>query len=136
MAKSRIPNAIAMRALKYGSATPQDRESAAQALRAQGRRAEAILLFEGLGGHAFLREERDWAIGEGEGFHLISVKRLGAQVEEKDLRACAAAAEARGRWMDARNCWLELGAEDEVKRIAEHLPGSLRPEGSDAMPDS
>lgn len=131
MAKSRIPNAIAMRSLKYGSASREEREAAAEALRAAGRRPEAILLFEGDGTHPFLVEERDWAAAEGAGFHLLSILRMGAPVEESHLRACAEAAEARGRWMDARSCWLELGDEAAVARIAEHLPPSLRPEGAE-----
>ena len=34
----------------------------------------------------------------------------------------------KGRWLDARLCWMDLGQEGEIRRIAEHLPPSLRPD--------
>jgi hypothetical protein len=127
MARSQIPNALAMRALKFGTTDPSEVLEVAETLRAAGRRAEAILLFERWPEHEFLRGERDWAAGEGQGFHLVSLRRMGCAVDEGHLRSCAEAAEARGRWMDARRCWLELRDEAAVLRIAEHLPPSLRP---------
>ncbi|MDJ0520754.1 MAG: hypothetical protein QNJ90_01625 [Planctomycetota bacterium] len=128
MPRSKIPTALQMRELKYGDTSEADRDRMAQELRAAGRRAEAILLFEGRGDHAFLREEADWAVSEGNGFHLVSILRLGREVPEEELRACARAAETRGRWMDARLCYLELDDEGAIRAIAEHLPAALQPE--------
>ncbi len=128
MAKSKFPSAIDMQKLKYGGALPEERDQMAARLREAGRRAEAILLFEGRGEEPFLREEAAWAIAEGNAFHLISIRDLGCPVADEELRACAEAAERRGRWMDARRCWQALGDEAALRRIAEHLPAGLRPE--------
>jgi hypothetical protein len=121
-----------MRDLKYGSASDAAVRAVAEALREAGRRAEALLLFERRSDPGFLAEERDWALREGNAFHLLSVRRLGGPVEDEHLRRCATAAEQRGRWMDARNCWLALGEETDLARIAEHLPAALRPPEPDA----
>jgi hypothetical protein len=127
MAKSRIPHALQMRELKYGEADDAAKDQMAEGLRAAGRRAEAILLFEGRGDHPFLQEEVRWAVEEGNVFHLLSLRRLKAPVTAETLRACAAAAERKGRWMDARNAWLDLGDAEALARIAPHLPASLQP---------
>ena len=128
MARSRFPNALQMRTLKYGEAADSERDQVAEALRQAGRHAEALLLYERRPGHPDLAGERDWAVGEGNGFHLLGVQRAGGTVDEAAWRACASAAEQRGRWMDARHCYVELGDEEALQRIAEHLPESLRPE--------
>lgn len=127
MARNEIPDALKMRELKYGEGGDATRDEVASRLLAQGRRSEAILLYEGRGGHPFLAAERDWAVSAGDAFHLVSVRRLGCPVGPEHLRACAEAAEARGRWMDARNAWMQLGEGAAVARIAPHLPPSLRP---------
>lgn len=127
MAKSKIPHALEMRDLKYGGAPDAERDRVAELLRAEGRRAEAILLFEDRPGHPFLREEVRWAVEEGVGFHLLSIQRMGGDVSPEEIRACAKAAEARGRWMEARSCWQALGEGAAVARIADHLPPSLQP---------
>jgi hypothetical protein len=127
MAKPKIPAALQMQRLKYADAPEAERDAVAELLRAEGRRSEAILLFEGRGDHRFLQEERDWATREGDAFLLLSIRRLGCPVDADQLRACAQAAEQRGRWMDARNAWLAAGDDEAVARVAEHLPPSLRP---------
>jgi hypothetical protein len=127
MARSKIPNALAMRELKYGDTPDAEKDLKAQELRSVGRRPEAILLFQGRGDHPFLAEEETWAVAEGNGFHLVSLMRLGRDVAEDSLRACAAAAEAKGRWLDARLCYLELSDQAAIRAIAEHLPPSLQP---------
>ena len=128
MARSRIPTALDMRTLKYGEASDAERDAVAEALRAAGRRAEALLLYERRPGHPDLAGERDWAVAEGNGFHLLGVKRAGGPVDEAAWRACAAEAERRGRWMDARHCYRTVGDAEALQRIAEHLPEALRPE--------
>ena len=127
MARSKTLNALEMRELKYGETTEAEKDKKAEELRSAGRRAEAILLFEGRGEHSFLAEEESWAVSEGNGFHLISLVRLGRSVAPERMRACAAAAESRGRWLDARLCYVELGDEAAIRKIAEHLPASLQP---------
>jgi hypothetical protein len=131
---ARIPNALEMKALKYGDRPAAERDQVALLLRAEGRRSEAILLFDGRPDHPFLAEERTWAIGEGAAFHLLSLRRMGLAVSEADLRACAAAAEGRGRWLDARQCWVAVGDLAPVRRIAEHLPTGLRPPPEEPPP--
>lgn len=136
MARSRFPNALQMRTLKYGEAADAERDRVAEALRAAGRHAEALLLYERRPGHPDLAGEIAWAVGEGNGFHLTAVQRTGGTVAAADWQACAAEAERRGRWMDARHCFVALEDEASVQRIAEHLPASLQPapesEGEDA----
>lgn len=127
MARSKRATALEMRELKYGDTADAEKDRVAQQLRAEGRRAEAILLFEGRGDHAFLREEAHWAVKQGNGFHLLSVARLGQAVPAEEFRDCAREAEGRGRWMDARLCHVELADEAAIRAIAEHLPESLRP---------
>ena len=132
MAKVKIPNALKMRELKYGEVSEAEREALALALRAAGRRSEAILLYEHLPEAVFLSEEVDWAVGEGNGFHLLAMQHMGRPISEETLRGCAHAAEQRGRWMDARRCYAALGDEAAVRKIAENLPESMRvPEPTD-----
>jgi len=128
MAKTRIPNALAMRELKYGEATEAARDAVAETLRAEGRRAEAVLLFEGRPDHPFLREEALWAVSQGDGYHLLALQRLGREISEPEFRDCAAAAREHGRWLDARHCFLALGDEAALREIAEQLPATCRPE--------
>ena len=128
MARSRFPDALKMRTLKYGQATDAERDAVAEALRKDGRRAEALLLYERRPGHPDLAGERDWAVSEGNGFHLLGVARAGGEVADDAWRACAAEAERRGRWMDARHCYRMVGDDAALRAIAEHLPESLRPE--------
>ena len=127
MARPLIPDALVMRELKYGQASEAEKERVAALLRAAGRRTEALLLYEGRADHASLRNERDHAITNGRVFPLQTLQRLGAEVTQDHLRACAAAAEKNGRWMDARTCYLLLKDEAAVRRIAEHLPKSMVP---------
>lgn len=127
MARTNIPNALKMRQLKYGDVSEAERDAVADQLRAQGRRAEVLLLYERLPDHPALADEARWAVSEGNAFHLLSLQRLGREVSEQELRDCASAAENRARWMDARQCYEALGEVDAVRKIAQHLPPSLRP---------
>ena len=128
MAASRIPDALEMRELKYGGRSDEEKDRVADALRAAGRRSEALLLYEGRPEHPSLKEEKRWALEEGVSFHLMALRRIGVTVTDEDLRVCALAAERKGRYLDARQCWVALGEDGEVERIAEHLPEGLRPE--------
>lgn len=132
MARSKVPNALEMREFKYGTASEAEKDLKAQELRSLGRRAEAILLFEGRGEHPFLAEEETWAVAEGNGFHLVSLIRLGHSVAPERLRDCAASAEGKGRWLDARLCYLEVNDEAAIRKISEHLPTSLQPAPAEA----
>lgn len=135
MARSKRPTALEMRELKYGDTPDAEKDRMAERLQAEGRHAEAILLFEGRGDHPALAQAVSWAVSQGNGFHLVSVARLGRPVTPQEFRSCAEAAEGRGRWMDARLCWLELEDEAAVRAIAEHLPQSLRPAAADVEPE-
>lgn len=135
MARAKIPNALQMQHLKYGDSQDAEKDRVAEDLRSLGRRSEAVLLFEGRGDHPFLRDEVEWAIAQGNGFHLLSVSRVGREVTADKYRACARAAELAGRWLDARTCYLELGDEEAIRAIAEHLPDGLQPEAPIEEPD-
>jgi hypothetical protein len=124
MARAKFPDAIAMRRLKYDpSATAEDRDRTAGALRAEGRRAEAILLYERHPDHPSLAEDLRWAVEQGAAFHVFLLQRMGLAVPEASIRACGEAAERHGRWYDAHRCWNALGDEAAIARVAEHLPG-------------
>ncbi len=127
MAKSKIPNALEMRDLKYGDRTDAERDALAITLREADRRSEALLLFEGRPDAPFLREERVWAEEQGAAFHLRSLDLMGVEIPPASWQACAATAERRERWMDARTCYEALGDDEAIAKIAEHLPPSLRP---------
>lgn len=130
-----MPHALEMRRLKYGAVPDEERDVVADALRAAGRRAEAILLLERRPQHPALEGEIRWAIENGSAFHLLSIRRSGRDVPEEAFRALAAEAERRGRYMDARQAWLAVDAIDEVRRFAEHLPESLRPAPATTAPE-
>lgn len=133
MPKSDIPQALTMREIKYVGTDEARRDRVAEALRAEGRHAEAILLYEGRPDHPAVREERLRAVKEGLSFSLVALGRLGVKVAAKDWEACARAAEAKGRWMDAQRAWKAAGNEEAVLAFAERLPPSLRP--APAAPD-
>lgn len=135
MARAKIPTALAMRELKYGQSTEEARDAVAQSLRSAGRRIEAVLLFDGRPDAPFLTEEISWALSEGNAFHLLSIQRLGREISADQFRDCARAACDRGRWMDARQCYLATGDEPSLLEIADQLPQSLRPEslGSESL---
>lgn len=126
MAKSDVPNAFAMQTLKFGEAAPANRDAAAVRLRELGRRSEAVLLFEGRPDHPFLAEEVEWAVSEGAGFHLLSLRGLGMAIPADAWQRCASRAEERARYMDARTCYVALEDTDGLRRINAHLPPSLR----------
>jgi hypothetical protein len=140
MARTRIPSALEMRELKYGAGTGPDSEETrlelARALRDQGRRSEAVLLFEGRPGHPFVAEEVRDARERGAGFLLLLLQRMGAPVGPDDLASCARAAEAAGRWMEARQLHLARGDRDALVRISPDLPECLRPAAEPPTPPS
>lgn len=127
MAGSRIPDALTMRTLKYGTRPEAERDRVAALLSEAGRRGEAILLFEGRPEHPFLVRERAWAVENGRAFHLVALRRLGVKVLPDAFATAAAVAERLGRWMDARACYVVLGDEAAIRRIAERLPPGMRP---------
>ena len=127
MAHSPIPDALVMRHLKFGGAPEADRDRVAETLRAAGRRTEALLLFEGRPEHPSLPAARDHAIMNGLAFQLLALRKLGVAVTPEQVKATATAAEKSGRWNDARLLYRALADEDAIRRIAEHLPPSLRP---------
>ena len=123
MARSRIPDALEMKRLKYAADVPlADRDRVAESLRSAGRRSEALLLYDGRADHPALREDVAWAISEGSSFTLASLRRMGVAISDADLRACAGNAEAKGRWFDAYRCYERLVDEASLARVREHLP--------------
>lgn len=127
MARAKIPTALAMRELKYGERDDAEKDAIAQSLRSAGRRIEAVLLFDGRPDNPFLTEEISWALAEGNAFHLLSIQRLGREISPEEFRDCARSACDRGRWMDARQCYLATGDEAALQDISDELPVSLRP---------
>ena len=121
---SSVPDALAMRTIKYDPvATPQDRDRTAELLRSQGRRSEAILLYDGRADHPALAEDLRWAIESGASFTLFSLKRMGVAVTDDHVRACAASAESKERWYDAHRCYEALGDQASLDRVREKVPG-------------
>jgi hypothetical protein len=116
-----------MRELKYGDRPEAERDRVAEGLRAAGRREEALLLYEGRPDHPCVTAELAWARERGCGFHLLAIRRLGREVSRADFEATGRAAEAAGRWLEARHCWKALEDAGALERIAPHLPPSLRP---------
>lgn len=127
MARTPVPDALVMRHLKFANAPEGEKDRVAEVLRAEGRRIEALLLFEGRPQHPALKTARDHAVMHGAAFQLLTLKRLGVEITPAQLRDTAQAAERLGRWMDARALYRLLEDEEAVRRIAEHLPASLRP---------
>jgi hypothetical protein len=123
MARLVVPDALEMTRLKYGEGVSEaERDRAAEALRAQGRRTEALLLYEGRADHPSVAEDLRFAIREGAAFTLFQVRRLGHPVTDDQRRACAAAAEARGRWFDAHRLYEVLGDAAALERVRQQIP--------------
>ena len=123
MARSRIPDALEMKRLKYAAdIAPADKDRVGEALRAASRRSEALLLCEGRPDHPRLREDHAWAIESGSSFTLSALRRLGVAISDDDLRACARSAEAKERWFDAYKCYEKLADETSLARVRERLP--------------
>jgi hypothetical protein len=112
-----------MTRLKYGEAAPEEKDRAAEALRAQGRRSEALLLYEGRADHPSVAKDVEWAVREGAAFTLFQARRMGYPLSDEQRRACAAAAEARERWFDAYRLYEVLGDAEALERVRARLPG-------------
>jgi hypothetical protein len=124
MARRRIPDALEMRRLKYGAHVDlAARDAMAKTLRADGRLAEAILLFESRPDHPELETDLATAVREGMSFHVLALRRMGTPVSDEKIRACAVAAEAKSRWFDAHRCYTALADVEGLARVAQHLPG-------------
>ncbi|MCC7137016.1 MAG: hypothetical protein IT460_01145 [Planctomycetes bacterium] len=124
MARSKIPDVLEMRRLKFDAGVAAaEKDAVAEALRAEGRASEALLLFEGRADHPSLEADRRDAIRHGYGWRLLAMKRLGVAVTDDEVRACAGAAETAGRWFEANRCYTTLGDAEAVARIAPNLPG-------------
>ena len=122
----RFPHTLDMRDLKYGNRSAEEKDRVARELREAGRHSEAVLLFEGRGEHPFLREEAEWAAGNGVAYLLLQIRKIGGPVPDELIRTAAANAERKGRYADARLCYQALGDQDALVRISPHLPPSLR----------
>ena len=124
MPNAPLPNALEMRRLKFTNPGDEaEKNRVASALRAAGRLEEAVLLYEGRPTHGDVAGDRDTAVREGRAFILFLLRRMGADVDDAHLRACAGAAEAAGRWLDAHRCYTTLADADALARIAPNLPG-------------
>jgi hypothetical protein len=123
MARKAVPDALEMTRLKYGEdATDEDRDRVAQALREQGRRTEAILLYDGRPDHPALAEDLKWAIREGAAFTLFQVRRMGVAVTDQQRRDCAEAAERKGRFYDAYRLYEVLADAAALERVRQSIP--------------
>lgn len=127
MAQRTIPDALAMRHLRTGDAPEAEREQAAEALRAQGRHTQALLLYDGRAAHPSLKAELEKAISRGQTFRLLTLRRLGLAVSEEDLRSCARAAAQTGRALEARLAYVAVGDTEAVRALGTQLPASLMP---------
>lgn len=131
MARTSVPDALAMRRLKYGEASDAEREAVAKALIEADRLAEAWLLYERRPDAPQVGTLRKEALRRGQTFLLLAMRRAGSNVSDDELREAARAAESAGRFLDARHVWVALGADDELRRIADQLPPRLRPAPDD-----
>ena len=123
MAKSTIPDALEMTRLKYAAGIPVEaKEKVAAALRAAGRRPEAILLYEGSPDHPALQDDLRWAVSEGASFTLFALRRLGVPISDEQRRACAETAESKGRWYDAHRLYEVLGDAAALERVRAQIP--------------
>ncbi len=127
MARPTIPDALAMRQLKYGDAPDTERDRIARVLIAAGRLSEALLLVERRPDHPIAAELRDEAVRAGRPFALLSLRRSGRAVTDDELAEASRVAEAAGRFLDARLGYAALGDEEAIRRIADRLPPRLRP---------
>jgi hypothetical protein len=119
-----IPDALTMKRIKYDPTVPvAERDKWAAILRAAGRRSEAILLYDGRGSDPALRQDVEWAVANGASFTLGTLRRMGVEISDDKLRACAQNAEAKGRWYDAHRCYERLADAEALARVKEHLPG-------------
>src|SRR5689334_16995185 len=113
-----------MKRLKYApETTPAERDRVADALRADGRRSEALLLYEGRPDHPSLKDDLAWALAHGSSFTLLALKRLGFAIGDDEWRACAKGAEEASRWFDALRCYEKVADEASLARVREKLPG-------------
>src|SRR5689334_18625002 len=123
MARRDIPDALEMKRVKYAKDVPvADKDRVARALRAAGRRSEALLLYDGRSDDPALKEDLAWAVAEGASFTLSSLKRMGVPVTDEQLRACAENAEKKERWFDALRCYERLQDAAALERVKSHLP--------------
>lgn len=124
MARSLIPDALGMRRLKYDPlVTDAERDATAAALRKAGRIPEAILLYEGRPEHPSLKDDLRAGQRAGASFTLKALERIGVPIDPDAWRACASAAEDKGRWYDALRCYEVLKDEVALARVREQLPG-------------
>ena len=118
MARPLIPDALGMRRLKYDpEATEAERDATAAALRRVGRIPEAIFLYEGRPEHPALREDLRLGQRAGASFTLKALERIGVALDPEAWRACASAAEDKGRWYDALRCYEVLKDEEALARV-------------------
>lgn len=134
MARTSVPDALAMRRLKYGEATDAEREAVAESLIAADRLAEAWLLYERRPEASTVARLKREALQRGQTFLLLAMRRAGSDVSDAELTSAAKTAEAAGRFLDARHAWVALGAKDELARIADELPPRLRPAADETPP--
>jgi hypothetical protein len=124
VARRDVPDPLEMRRLRYDPATPEaERDRVAAVLRAQGRREEAVSLYEGRPSHPDLEDDARWAIENGASFVLVTLSRMGREILDVQRRACAESAERLGRWYDAHRLYERLQDEGALARVRERLPG-------------
>ena len=89
MARTSVPDALAMRRLKYGEAPDAEREAVAQTLIAADRLAEAWLLYERRPGAPLVGTLRKEALRRGQTFLLLAMRRAGNDIADDELRRIA-----------------------------------------------
>ena len=123
MARASIPDALEMTRVKYGPDTPvEEKDRVAAALRQAGRIHEAILLYDGRADHPALQDDFRWAVSEGSSYVLFALRRLGLSVTDEQRRACAEAAERKGRWYDSHRLYEVLQDAAALERVRAQIP--------------
>jgi len=119
-----LPDALAMREVKYGDKTPPERRlKVAKDLIEAGRIYEALdllLIAKDEAGVAALRAR---AAKEGLPVILLMLKRAGQTPAPAEWAAAGEGAFSAGRYRDAFRCYLEAGDEAGLERVREKLPG-------------
>jgi len=119
-----LPDALAMREVKYGEKTPRERRlKVARDLVAAGRIYEALDLFLIAKDEEGVRGLRTRATKEGLPVILLMLRRAGQAPTAAEWSAAGEGAFAAGRYRDAFRCFLEANDAAGLERVRERLPG-------------
>ena len=119
-----IPDAIAMRELKYGAKTQAAHQIAlADEFLREGRVAEAVDLLLLASDDDGVKSIRARAATEGRPVWLVMIERTGATISRDEWKACGDAAFRDERWREAFRALTMAGDEEGLARVQDKIPG-------------